>query len=183
MKNFLYSLFGKRKRRILILARWHAQPKPPIETPQNTLESITQAFITCLLKEPIVLSLYKTHIKVFNVQGMHIPHEWLFPHEMQYINDLYARRFEVNFKSRDTFVNGTFALTGLREAELSIQHRRELVRDFIWMVSSRKADEHLWKYTLLVVFQQLLLRDRDPLIVGLHAALQGRANLREILCV
>jgi len=176
LEIFLYSLLGKRKRRILILTRWHTTKCIEGDSVQNVI----YAFFNCLLYEPLALSLHNDYLKLFNVRGLHIPYEWLLRNELEYIKKLFVNRVEY-FTSKEFYVNGTFTLKTLR-GTLPIQYRRELVRDFIWMVMAQK--DGIGDVIFLRVLQKMLLRDRpDRFVVEMHEALQGRVNVKDVLCV
>lgn len=176
LENFLYSLLGKRKRRILILTRWHTTKC----IFGDTFEEVTFNFFRCILYEPLAISLHKTHLKLFNVNGLNIPYEWLLPHERQYVLHLFVNRFEY-FKQKEFYLNGGFTLKFLR-GTLSKQYRREILRDFVWMCQTKDS---IGSVIFLRVCQRLLAKPKvcDRFIHELHEALQGRAKMSEILCI
>lgn len=186
LQNFLYSLLGKRKRRILILSRWHSSTEPPISGCENIQDAFV-AFIKCLLYEPLSISMYPDHFKLFQVTGLKIYYAWLLPIEKQYIKHLYMNRFDY-FHCKQQFANGQFAFSksSIPQNFLPLQYRRELVRDFVWMFMARKDFSQINTWVIMYVLQQLMIDQRntcDRLIVELHAAIQGKAELKNILCI
>lgn len=174
MDKFLFNLLGKRKRRILILSRWHMSQC----VAGNTFEEIMQNFMECVLYKPIEITMYPEYMRIFPIEGLKIYYNWLFPEELEFVKELYLKRSEY-FKSCNFFINNAFRFSGAT-AKFSIQNRRELVRDFVHMYIAIKKEV----FTLLYVCQQMLLnRNVDRFIVDLHHALQGRFNIKNIMCI
>lgn len=174
MDNFLFKLLGKRKRRIYILAKWHSSKCIEGER----LEDVMKNFMHCILYNPIEITLYPEYLRIFAIPGLHIYYSWLRSDELEFIKEIYLSRKDY-FKNCNFFVDKAFRFSGCT-ATFSIQHRRELVRDFVNMYISIKKET----FVLLYVCQQMLLNPKvDRFIVDLHHALQGRFNIKEILCI
>ena len=149
--------------------------------PGDTAEQVIQTFLSYILYEPLQLSLYSSHIKLFNVPGLKIPYEWLLPNERVYVNHLFENRFE-HFKHKEFYTNGTFSLKYVN-GTLPIQYRREMVRDFVWMALSAQKNG-LSRGILVRVTQKMLLCDKcDRIVLEIHEALQGRFDVKQILCI
>ena len=124
--------------------------------------------------------MHPDYFKVFNVQGLRIYYKWLFPEERAFLWKLYKNRCEV-FPSRTVFVDGGFVLKGLTST-LAQEHRRELVRDFVWLGLSQRGVD--WNGLFLRVFQRLMLSSKcDRFVYECHGALQGQYPLKNMLCV
>lgn len=183
LQNFLYSLLGKRKRRILILSRWHGSSVPIANC--NSFQEVLIAFFKCMLYEPLQISMYPDHLKLFQVQGLPIYYAWLLPHEKEFVKHLYLNRHDY-FLIKQQFANGQFVFSKatIPQNYLPIQYRREVVRDFVWMFMARKDFADINHSVLVYVAQQLLIErlECDRFIIELHAALQGKFELNNMLC-
>lgn len=174
-------MLAKRKRRILILARWHTQQC----VPGTKINEIVQNFFEILLTQPIQISLYPEYFRIFPVNGLNIYYSWLFPSERAFIASLFKRRDEA-FAERNFYMNNSFVLRGgvLPKDTFPIEHRRELLRDFVNMFLLKFSKETLSKYALVYVCQQMMLKtDVDRFVVELHSALQGRFDLNNLHCL
>ncbi len=178
----LFGLLGKRKRRILILTRWLSQSNGSVVG--NSIQETVSRFINLILYEPIRIHLLKDGFRIFDPPELVIYYNWLCSDELAIIKELYLNRLD-HFKTRNFYVNDTFHFYGTStELELPIENRRELVRDYIGLFYGLQKDRDFVNYVMLYVCQQLLLRKGGPdsFIVGLHHALQGRFELKNILC-
>lgn len=147
----------------------------------TTAEQVLLNFFNCLLYEPLRISLYPNHFKLFNVVGLDIPYDWLLPNERKYIAHVFLHRFEF-FKTNQFYPNGSFVLKFMT-GTLPLRYRRELARDFLWMAMAQK-ENGLGSGIFLRVIQKMCLRDKpDPLVLQMHEALQGRFDVRDILCL
>ena len=174
-ENFLFGLLGKRKRRILILARWHI--------PGESIQEIVQTFFQTLLYEPIQISLFPDYFRVFPVNGLNIYYNWLTSQERAFIAKLYVERNEF-FTDKNFYVNGNFCLRGPK-LDFPLVYRRELVRDFVNLLILKYSKEApmLPRYVLVYVCQQMMLKKTvDRFILELHSALQGMFNLDLVHC-
>ena len=179
LQNFLYSLLGKRKRRLLILTRWHTTKCVDGKDTQEVLFN----FLQIILYQPLEISLHKEYVKLFAIHGLHIPYDWLLPSERKFIMHAFYNRLEL-FKHREFYLNGNFTLKTLR-GELPIEYRRELVRDLVWFSLSMKGKQQIGAVLFLRIFQKLLIERPEPdrFVREMHEALQGRCKIREVLCV
>jgi hypothetical protein len=179
LQNFLYSLLGKRKRRLLILTRWHTTQCVPGET----TEEVMCNFCKYLLYEPLELCLYKDHFKLFAIQGLKIPYDWLLPNERKYILHVFVNRYDYFTEQKHFYLNGNFTLKAIR-GELPLQYRREIVRDFMWMCMSSKHYP-IGRILFLRICQRLLREHSPPdrFLLQMHEALQGRCKLQDVMCI
>lgn len=178
---FLFNLLGKRKRRILILTRWLSQSNGSVVG--SSIQESFKRFIDLIIYEPIRIHLLNDGFRIFDASELTIRYNWLLSSEIDVINDLYMNRLDY-FKTRNFYVNDTFHFYGTSPLiQLPIENRRELVRDFVGLFFSLQKDVDFANYVLLYVCQQLLLRKNcDMFIVNLHHALQGRCELKNVLC-
>ena len=182
INSFLFNLLGKRKRRILILTRWHAQSGDSIiDESSPNLQTLVKRFIELILYEPIRIHLFQDYMRLFDKSGLNIYYNWLFPVEIEFVKEMYMNRLDF-FTNRNMYINGTIHFYGC-SGQLSIENRRELVRDFVFLFYRIQKDTDFVNYLFLYVCQQLMTRKNcDVFIKDLHHALQGRFDLRNLLC-
>lgn len=182
LNQFIYNLLGKRKRRILILTRWLSQSNGSVSG--SSIQETMIRFINLILYAPIRIHLLKDGFRIFDENDLLVYYNWLYACELEAIKDFYLNRLDY-FRVRNFYVNDTFHLYGTSpEVDLPLENRRELVRDYIGLFYSLNKDVDFVNYVLLYVCQQLLLRKggADSFLVGLHHALQGRFDLKNLLC-
>jgi hypothetical protein len=179
LQNFLYSLLGKRKRRLLILTRWHSTKC----VAGDTTEQVMLNFCKCILYEPLELSLHTDHLKLFaTTQGLRILYDWLLPNERKYVLHVFVNRYDYFKQEKHFYLNGNFTLKAIR-GELPEHYRREIIRDFVWMCMSSKH-QPVGAILFVRICQKLLLeRPTDRFVREMHEALQGRCKLKDVLCV
>ena len=178
LQNFLYSLLGKRKRRLLLLTRWHTTKC----VQGDSTEEVMLNFCKCMLYEPLELSLYKDYLKLFAIPGLSIPYDWLLPNERQFVLHVFINRYDYFKQEKHFYLNGNFTLKAIR-GELPVQYRREVVRDFVWMCMSSKH-QPVGAILFLRICQKLMLEHADDcFLLQLHEALQGRCKLKDVLCI
>ncbi len=152
-------------------------------TDGDSIQDIFQKFIEVILYAPIDIQIYPDYIRVFRYPGMNIYNNWLLPEERAFVAELFVNRLEY-FKIKNFYANGTFHLAGECTGDFPIERRRELIRDFVGVVGVVYKDKLFVQYVMLYVVQQLLLRkDHDVFIDDMHDALQGKFDLKNILCV
>jgi hypothetical protein len=172
---FIFGLLGKRRRRAHILAHWHTGKCIGGETDARRVVFL---FTDWILNKPIHLSMYPDYFRIFPVGGLNIYYTWLLPHEREFLIELYNRRTEY-FASTQHFASGGFQLLGCKNAEFSLENRKELVRDFFIMFRTVVK----WSdYVLVHACQQLLIQSggKDMFIRELHEGAQGRVDFKVV---
>jgi len=137
-----------------------------------------------MLYEPIRIHLFNDGIRIFDAAELFIYYSWMFSSELEVIKEFYLNRLDY-FKTRNFYVNDTIHFYGMSgDIQLPIENRRELVRDYVGLFCSLNKDVYLVNYVLLYTCQQMLLRKggADVFIVNLHHALQGRIEMKNLLC-
>ena len=93
------------------------------------------------------------------------------------------------FKSTKKCINGEYEYAGLVEVDehsiVTSTWRRQLVRDLAWLIESKKEPALI--VSLIVALQTLMMEytvmsAHGAFIRRLHAALQGRCRLDQIIC-
>ena len=166
MENVIRGILGKRKRRIPILYRWNAR-QPPIQ--KKSLEEIFERFIAVIMYEP--LDICMTHAALYPFghvySSLAIPYEWMTHYERRQMVQIYHDRAS-HFKkeSKHGALSNQFMLSEVigQQPTLSIEHRRELFRDFIGMCHVQKDPfkRELVRYALLAAIQQLMHTGPPP---------------------
>lgn len=169
MNSFIFDVLGKRNRRLLILTRWF----------QKKID-ITQ-FFEMVLFSPLHIEMTQDKIRILNCDFLDIEYGWLMKHEKETIHSIFVQRFSV-FQDVQFFkTEGTFLLRKTKENyEWPMEQRRELVRDLIMLVMSKKDSKVVPESVILQVCQTMKRRDR--FLSEVHDALQGRGNVNEVLC-
>jgi hypothetical protein len=167
----LFRLLGKRKRRLHILSKWHSTKS----IHGDTLKDVIINFIDCILYKPIEIVMYPEYLRIFPIDGLLIYYTWLTKDELEFIKEVYLNRKDY-FKNCNVFMNKAFRFYGCT-ANFKIEHRRELVRDFVNIVQNNE-------YDLLYACQQLLLNPKaDRFVHELHNAIQGKYDIKNLLCI
>ncbi len=167
MDNFLFKLLGKRERRIHILTKWRMKCE--------TLSELIIKFVDCILYSPIDVTMYPEYMRIFPTEGLEIYYSWLTCDELENVKTFYLKRRDY-FKHCNFFKDKAFRLWGCT-ANFKIENRRELVRDFVNIVK-------MYEYELLYAVQQLLLNPKaDRFVKELHEAIQGRYDIKNLLCI
>jgi len=183
LEFFIFNLLCKRKRRILILTKWHTTFEP-----EKDIASTFHKFFKIILYSPIKLTMYQDYFKLFdNTQDLQIPYKWLLPQEQDFIIKLFKEREQV-FGKIEFYVSGTFSLRNCKiqgDNLWSIEHRREILRDFVFLVIKKKDFQHA-HYFLLNMCQKFLADEKikpDRFIVELHNVLQNRDKFENLKCI
>lgn len=170
----------KKKRRLHILLRWHCSKC----TEGDDFETVVANFFKIILYTPLKIALFTTHIQLFQISTqLIIPYSWLNPHEKSLLQEVMINRKEY-FGNIQNFVNDGFLMKDYKKPiDWSIQHRREILRDFVLFCYSKK-DIHS-TYLFLSVCQKLMLNAKnvDRFVLELHNAIQTGYPISNILCV
>lgn len=180
----------KRKRRILILTRWHTTKCCDGED----IVTVFFNFFKIILYAPINISIYHDHLRLFNSTQLKIPYTWLNEWELQFVGKMYKERYGL-FKNIEHYHTGsTFRCYNCKLQDSGgfypIEKRRELLRDFFWLVSKHKVlkEQDRFRFIFLSVCERLIV-DRnqqqkcDRFVYELYNAIQGREKFEHILCI
>ena len=182
LEQFFYNLLCKRKRRILILTRWHSSKC----TEGNDIHTVITNFFKLLLYEPIRFQLHHDHIKIFQGSSLKIPFIWMNDWERSFICKLYVNRKEV-FNHVQVFTNNGLACTNCKYNSASlwpIENRREMLRDFIWLTLKNKQIHNQGYFLFKSVCERLKLeiKEQDQFVNELYNVLQGREKIEHLQC-
>lgn len=195
IRAFFHTLLShKPTQRRDILKLWHSPY--PVEPKRHTrLANVFQDFMVDILYEPVEFRLRQDHFCLFarGKQGLGIQLRWLKKKQRDFlVYGIFAHRHEL-FKSVKCFENNQFDLSGFvhdpdrehpYERICDPMWQRELARDFVWMVLSKK--EGYMTLELIAAVQEMMLTHvagrKDIFLASLHAGLQGQCNVREVLC-
>lgn len=174
MDTLIHNLLCKRKRRLELILYWHSD-SIPFEAETNLL-NIIYRFINIILYDPVQVSMHADYFYV--LRELKIPYALLTAEEREIVKNLFSNRCEY-FGSCEFYVTN-YKLTRYRQRlELSMQHRREIVRDFIGLLFKKH-----YQCAVLHVIQRLLIeKSNDLFLIAVHEVLQGRTKLSELLCV
>jgi hypothetical protein len=173
MENFLHGLLCKRSRRQVWILLWNSEKLPLFRA--DSFEEYVETFLKTLLYSRFELSIQQNGLKVFGV--FQIPYNRMYKHELQFIRqELFRYRTEYfrNIIVTPENVN-CYGYKGTHV--MSDRHRRELARDFLWLLCSKKS---IPNYVIVGILQKMLEKQRDPLLLAFHEALQGRCRINEI---
>lgn len=176
LESFIFDILGKRNRRLLILTRW------------LTKEINLQKLFECILYQPVKLQITNDRVRILDCDFLDIEHGWLTQEERKMLETLFVHRYTLFGDVQFFKTEGTFML---RQCKINtnklwpIEQRREILRDFVWLLISKK-DIQIYPESLLLGICQKLIATRkkpDRFIEEMHNALQGRGNINEVLCV
>lgn len=180
VEAFLASLLGKRKRRFPILWCWHA--RQPVKG--ETTTDVVYRFVRLLLFSPLQVEMTRQGLTLWPGEpNLMILYSWLTEEELLTIKWLFRNRHTV-FRSIRQSDNGDFELSKCKlQVKLSLQHRRELVRDFLFMSQMQKPAiaAHL-RFALRQAIEQLILEGKvDDLFGSVMVFLNRGCGLDKVL--
>lgn len=189
VNRFLVDLLGRRSRRIPILYRWNTSSAP---CKGDTVENVVDVFINILLYSEICLEM--THLAIYpfgisNGHGLSIPFTWLTCRELETVKWIHCKRTQLfRCERRHPNKQENFVLQDvIGKLTLSIQHRRELVRDFVGMCLVQKNPEisAALHYALLLAVHKMIHSkvQVDAFIIGILRLLNGLCTFDQVLCV
>lgn len=182
---FITNLLGRRSRRIPILYRWNTVSQP---CKGDTLESVVETLINTLLYGEICLEMTHAALYPFGMSkghGLSIPFTWFTRQELETIKWIHCKRTEL-FKCERRHLNdkNNFVLTQfMGKLTLSIEHRRELVRDFTGMCLVQKSPERFHYAIMLALHKMIHGNCVDQFIVGILRLLDGNCRFDQVLCI
>ena len=185
-KRFLYTCFGLPEIRAIILQNWHArQPKEE----KDRVSEYFADFIRDVLYEPLAFHLYKDY---FTIVG----HKWpvykrWFISGQEVFDKMYLESVNL-FDERKEYENKQYDFSkpkdGCDKEVFTREVRRQLVRDFVWMVWEQK-DAGMWQEMIAAI--QSVQRDpryktalSDRFLSSLESACQSphRIRIMEVQC-
>jgi hypothetical protein len=189
-QQLIYKLLCKRKRRAKILLQWHRRQCTPGKTPFETLHS----FFQIVLYGSIHVGLTHEALQLFPdaKQGMDIPYAWLTPQEQLQICKMFVHRSTL-FTKHCFYDSGHCKMYGYKHngplySLWSLEHRRELLRDFCFLVLSipDKCVCTYYRVLLTQIVQHMMHtpprgRTVDPFLASLHCVLQGKTPMQLLL--
>jgi hypothetical protein len=182
MDILLYQVLCKKSRRKMILCHWHSADTQPMEG--ESFDKVVANFFDAILYLPLKVSLHHDHINLFEKPILPIQYAWLEDHEKTTIKEMVSKRREY-FESCELYTSGSFSLRRYKKnVEWRIEHRRELLRDFI-MICLTKKDFGRYKtdQLMLRVSERLLAKPyHDRFIDEVYACVQGKAEYQNMLC-
>jgi len=184
-QSLLFRLFGEPECRRKLLKYWHSYQT----TKHARLADAFVDFITCVLLKPVTFHMLHDRLHLFG-DAYSVRYEWMTGVDQEVVARLFRARAEA-FSVARVFPNGQFDLShcAFREQDIVCwTWRRQLVRDFVWLVHTRLPRDAHVHLELLASVQRLLLLPRKQLLMHapflweVHAALQGATVLGELLC-
>lgn len=178
VEMFMYRIFGDPTTRRQILCRWQS-----VKTvPGKRLATYFEQFITTLLYEPVSFHMFADR---FHVLGETLPirYEWVSNLDRDTLVNMFAHR-QTLFRIRKEYENNqfdfnTFTFEGEKQL-INLIWRRQLVRDFAWMVASKNIPCVVLEF--IGALQSITLsRSGDVFVSALHDAMQGSSALDEVL--
>lgn len=183
-KQFLYSCFAVPDTRAIILKNWHArQPKEEKERASDYFVD----FIQDVLYEPVQFHLYRDYFIIFGhkwpvYKRWFISGQKVFEHMHLCSETLFEERHEYENKQYDF----SKPKDGCHFEVITREVRRQLVRDFVWMVWEKK-NNHMWE-EMIAAIQKIQRQDRrafgDRFLSNLESACQSphRVRITEVQC-
>lgn len=180
LKIFLLKCFLEKQNRRQIIKHWHTL------TPKNlVIRDHLADFINVLLYKPSTLIVYKTHMQIFLGESTwSIYRKWVTPvNSIWLLMEKYAEEIfdHCKYCQNDEYVFSSPKFS--METIFTRECRRQLVRDFCWMVREKK-NSSLWLH-LIISIQTVLSTpqgSKDVWLNTLHHACQGKCNLDEVPC-
>jgi len=185
-KRFLYTCFSLPETRALILKNWHA--RHPKEEKERTSDYFSD-FIRDVLYAPLQFHLYRNY---FTIVG----HKWpiykrWFISGQNVFEQMHLHSVEL-FDDCKEYENKQYDFSkpkdGCDREVFTREVRRQLVRDFVWMVWEKK-DADMWQEMIAAI--QSVQRDEshkcalgDRFLSSLEAACQSphRVRIMEVQC-
>jgi len=186
MEKLVEKLFNNRKRRLELLILWNL--RQPVEG--KCLWEIFKKFLTTILYERIEITMTESNLSLFkNRAGLVVPYKAMKTDERALVWKIYQNRHSV-FGSLQLYqTNGLWTLTKYKSTKplLTTKYRREMVRDFVlFLVSKRNPYRHLILYPLIVATQVMIEQEKrqdDVFLCNLHDRLQGIGNINNLLVI
>lgn len=177
---FERNLTDPSKRRRLI-CNWHSTAP---HSKYTRLADVFEDFIWSVLYEPPDIHFMMDRIIVFG-QNYPIWYEWLDRADRKLVQDTFLQNHESHFDSKRRFgKQSTYFDYSSPQPPIQIENiwRRQLVRDFVWIVLHKKA--RFITMELITAVQAILVRikNRDIFLATMHCALQGRLPIFELVC-
>jgi len=189
-QSMLYRLFCEPRCRRKLLRQWHSHEGGGGATGgggDGRLASVFERFIEDVLFRPVAFHMLHDRFHVFG-DAYSVRYEWLADADRAVVLGLYRERKSV-FRVLREYHNDQFEYSRTVYGEDDVVTwvwRRQLVRDFVWMVRARLPKDAHAHLELLAALQRLIVgkkRSRHALFLSeLHAALQGQTCLDEVLC-
>lgn len=181
--DFLEKVFTKETQRRRIMMYWHASKGTNTAKGGVRLSDRFEEFINSILYGKTQLHLRKDNFILFG-SDLPVSYQWLDRSERERLIQLVARR-ESLFKTRKEYENNQFdysdPTTESGGDQVPLHWRRQLVRDFIWMVCAKKQIASIQE--LIVALQHISMRyPQDVFISTLHWSMQGKCYISEVLC-
>ncbi len=188
-RNFFFRLFAEdESQRRFILKQWHS-PYPVSKKKHPRLADVFEEFVVNLLYKRPQFKLRQDHFCFFGEgsDALAVRFDWLGPWARHFIIYTAFAQRETLFKSRREFENNQFAFDGFIHDGAGICElvwQRQLVRDFAWLTLAKR--EPYIVLELISALQSIMLTHergrRDMFVASLHYCLQGRGNVKEVVC-
>lgn len=187
--GFLRACFLDSENRACIVEQWLTlNPSTFYEKKSPTNNVYFADFMRTLLNAEVNIVVRRNYITIFG-ERLPIYRHWLRQNTGKDMWACMEQSPETLFQERKVCADGNYLFSqpsNMKDvnAIVSSTLRKELLRDFCWIVAAKRKDG----YTLaLVVGLQCILNDlhakkkQDPFVSNLHAACQGKCRLSEVL--
>lgn len=190
--SFLHECFVSISNRRNLLMQWHTLI-PKERSYDSDMTGVFTDFISDILYEPLAFKMYKTHFTLFGTRWP-VYRKWIKTsyHENSSNKEddtwTYLKEHSKTlFGKRKECANDDYIYENPRNVNLNsvitIQFRRQLVRDFCWLVRDKKSDAA--RLHLIVALQSVLQKHpgcNDCWLSAIHEGCQGRIDLRFVPC-
>lgn len=188
-RPFFERHFGTDLRRTY-LQNWHVSYRSEHVKKPHRLAVLFAEFISSILYDPIAFKMTQDYFSFFGrgSASFFVYYKWLdHKEDREFLVKTCFANCDLYFKTVKMFENNAFLLESfVFDNDPSICNhiwRRELVRDFVWLVFSKKREQ--WLHKELIVALQMVIMEKgkkDIFVSALHDGLQGMTNLHEVLC-
>lgn len=187
---FFERQFGTDLQRRTYLKHWHVSYRSEYLKKPPRLALLFAEFISSILYEPVSFKVTQDYFSFFGrgASAFFVYYKWLEQKEdRDFLVYTCFAHCETYFKTIKVYENNAFLLESFvfdsDPRICNVIWRRELVRDFVWMIFSKKKEQ--WLVKELIVAMQMVIVDKgkkDIFLSALHDGLQGMTNLHHVLC-
>jgi len=180
--KFLKRLLKNPPQRRYLLQQWHSSTKKGEESENGRLATIFESFINIILFQPIRLHLQSDRFYIF--QGLELPvfFNWVSREDQLFLIECMKHRKDV-FKKRNDYMNNQFDYSEcIYDCAIPLFWRQQIVRDFVWLITAKNDGFIKGELTAAVQWVKME-RPNDQFLRNIHAGLQDKCHLDEVLCI
>lgn len=179
-QKFLKRILNNPPQRRYLLQQWHSAKTTPQE--EERLAVVFETFIHTVLFQPIQFRLLPDRFYLFQGTNLPVFFNWISSEDQSFLITCMAQRTAL-FGKRNEYLNNQFDYTEFAfDYQIPIVWRQQLVRDFVWMVSSKQ--ENYFTTELIAAVQWIRLQQKENVFLKhIHSGLQKQCVLEEVLCI